>query len=88
MINWKIRLKNPVFCLQVLFSFLIPIMGYYGLTMQEMTTWESLIALIAEAISNPYILFISILSVANAINDPTTRGLEDSDQAKRYQWPR
>ncbi|WP_309246413.1 phage holin [Cytobacillus oceanisediminis] len=24
----------------------------------------------------------------NALNDPTTKGIEDSQQAKRYQWPK
>jgi phi LC3 family holin len=88
MINWKVRFKNPVFLAQLFLSFILPILGYYGLTAQDITTWMSLFIMLGNAFSNPYVVFTVVVSLWNAINDPTTRGIEDSHQAKSYQWPK
>ncbi|MGV3265640.1 phage holin [Cytobacillus pseudoceanisediminis] len=88
MINWKVRFKNPVFLAQLFLAFFAPILGYYGLTAQDLTTWGSVFNLLVGAFSNPYVLMLIVVSVWNAMNDPTTRGIEDSQQAKRYQWPK
>jgi phi LC3 family holin len=40
------------------------------------------------ALSNPYCLFLVVVSVINAINDPTTKGLKDSMQALTYNEPK
>ena len=61
--NWKVRIKNPVFWVQVLWS------------------------VITGAFSNPYCLFLVASNVWNALNDPTTSGLTDSDRAKSYNVP-
>ena len=44
--------------------------------------------LILSAIKNPYVLVLVLVSVYNAINDPTTSGLGDSKRALTYQKPR
>ena len=36
--NWKIRLKNPVFWVQVLTGALATVLAYSGLTAADMTT--------------------------------------------------
>lgn len=38
--NWKIRLKNPVFWVQVLTGALATVLAYSGLTAADMTTWQ------------------------------------------------
>lgn len=86
MINWKIRFKNPIFISQLLLSFIIPILGYFGLTAQDITTWASLFSLLVEAFSNPYVVLLVVISVWNAVNDPTTKGIQDSSLAKRYEF--
>ncbi|QOS98318.1 phage holin [Brevibacterium sp. JNUCC-42] len=88
MINWKVRFKNPVFLAQLFLSIILPIIGYFGLSAQDLTTWGALFILLREAFSNPYVVFMIVVSLWNAINDPTTRGIEDSHQAKRYQLPK
>lgn len=40
--NWKIRLKNPVFWVQVLTGALATVLAYSGLTAADMTTWAGL----------------------------------------------
>ena len=85
--NWKIRLKNPVFWVQILTGALATVLAYSGLTAADMTTWAGLRSVITGAFSNPYCLFLVASNVWNALNDPTTSGLTDSDRAKSYNVP-
>lgn len=87
MINWKIRFKNPIFIAQLVLSILTPILTYMGLTVQDMTSWAVLGNTLLGAISNPYVLGLIIVSVWNALNDPTTSGLSDSTNALTYDTP-
>lgn len=86
-INLKVRLKNPVFIAQIILAILTPILAYAGLTMQDITTWKALGDLIMNALSNPYVLGLAGVSVWNAINDPTTKGVGDSANALLYDKP-
>ena len=85
--NWKIRLKNPVFWVQVLTGALATVLAYSGLTAADMTTWAGLGGVLLEAIKNPVILVAVVVSAWNLINDPTTRGLGDSERALGYTEP-
>lgn len=87
MINWKIRFKNPIFIAQLVLSVLTPILTYMGLTVQDMTSWAVLGNTLLSAISNPYVLGLIIVSVWNALNDPTTTGVSDSSKAMTYDSP-
>ncbi len=87
-INWNVRFKNPVFIVQIILSVLTPILTYAGLTMQDITTWKTLGDLLIGAVSNPYVLGLVVLSVWNALTDPTTEGLSDSDLALTYKTPK
>lgn len=86
-INWKVRFKNRVFLAQILLAFFVPILAYYGLTAQDLTTWKSLFDLIVDALSNPYVVFTVGVSIFNAVNDPTTQKLSDSEKALKYKKP-
>ena len=85
--NIKVRVKNPVFWVQILLSILTPILAYAGLTAQDLTTWAKLWEVLIMALSNPYVLGIVALSVWNALNDPTTKGITDSKRAMEYEKP-
>ena len=87
-INWKVRFKNPVFIAQLILAILTPILAYAGLTASDMTTWKALGDLIVSAISNPYVLSLVAVSVWNALNDPTTKGVSDSVNALTYDVPK
>ena len=87
MINYKVRFKNPVFIAQLILAVLTPILAYAGLTMQDLTTWKALGDLLIGAISNPYVLGLVVVSVFNAITDPTTAGISDSERAMTYSAP-
>lgn len=87
-INWKVRLKNPVFVAQLLAAVAVPVLAYMGLTVQDMTSWSAVGQVIVEAVKNPYVLGLVVVSVFNAVQDPTTAGLTDSNQALTYTKPK
>ena len=87
MINIKVRFRNPVFIAQLILAVLTPILAYAGLTMQDLTTWKALGDLLLSAVKNPYVLSLVVVSVFNAITDPTTAGISDSDRALTYDFP-
>lgn len=86
--NWKVRFKNPVFWAQIVLAVLTPILAYAGLAFEDMTSWPALGQLLLDAISNPYVLALVVVSVWNAVNDPTTAGVTDSEQAQTYTEPK
>lgn len=88
MINWKVRFKNPVFIAQLILSVFTPILAYMGITFQDLTSWGVLLDALRNAIANPYVLGLIIVSVWNALNDPTTSGLGDSANALTYSSPK
>lgn len=61
-------------------SILVPILGYCGLTVADLTTWKALGDVLLNALSNPYCLGFIVVSVYNALIDPTTPGLKDSQK--------
>lgn len=87
MINIKVRFRNPIFIAQLILAVLTPILAYAGLTVQDLTTWTALGELLLGAISNPYVLGLVIVSVFNAVTDPTTLGFSDSERAMTYSFP-
>lgn len=85
--NLKVRFKNPVFIAQFILAILTPLLAYAGLTVQDLTSWQALGKILLEAISNPYVLGLIVVSVWNAFNDPTTAGVTDSKLAMTYDKP-
>lgn len=88
MINWKVRFKNPVWWAQMVLAIFTPILAYAGLTAQDMTTWGAVWDLLSQAVTNPYVLCLVVVSVWNAVNDPTTKGVTDSTLAMSYDKPK
>ena len=74
-INWKVRIKNPMFWVQIVVAIFVPVLGYMGITAQDLTTWQAVGNVILTAFSNPYVLLLMATSVYNAIIDPTTTGI-------------
>ena len=77
-LNWKIRSQNPMFYIQIILSFFIPVLGYLGMNWSEVTTWSSFFHVILSAFGNPYCLSIAAVSVFNAVVDSTSPGISDS----------
>lgn len=87
-INWKVRLRNPVFWVQMAAAVVLPTLAYLGLSWDDMTSWAALWGIFVEAVKNPVILASVAVSIWNAVNDPTTRGVGDSEQALTYTEPK
>ena len=85
--NLKVRFRNPIFLAQLFLSVLMSILTYSGLTVQDITTWQTLGNLLYNALGNPYVLGLIAVSVWNALTDPTTAGLGDSSRAMTYERP-
>lgn len=86
-INWKVRVKNPSFWIGIVISIVAPVLTYFGLTVQDLTTWSAIGSLFVDAISNPYVILTILVSVYNTIVDPTTTGVTDSANALTYTEP-
>ena len=63
MINLKVRFKNPVFLAQLGMAILLPILAYFGLTVEDMNSWSTLGKTLFDAISNPYVVGLVIISI-------------------------
>ena len=87
MINWKVRIKNPNFWIHVVISVIVPVMTYFGLTGADFTTWQMVFDTALNAIRNPYVVVSVIVSVWNAVLDPTTAGEYDGNRAMTYIAP-
>ena len=90
MLNWKVRFnkKNILFIAQVIISVIIPVLAYFGLQASDLTTWSKVWETFVQAISNPYVVVMAIVSLFNAVTDPTTKGISDSTSALSYTQPK
>lgn len=86
-INWKVRAANPEFWKQIVLAVFVPLLAYYGMMWEDMTTWAAIGSLFVQAIQNPVVVLSVVVSVYNAIIDPTTAGIGDSERALTYDKP-
>lgn len=87
-INWKVRFANPEFWKQIVLAVFVPLLAYYGMMWDDMTTWTAIGDLFVQAIKNPVVVMSVVVSVYNAVIDPTTKGIGDSEQALTYTQPK
>lgn len=87
-INWKVRFANPEFIKSLALAVFVPLLAYYGMNWADMTTWAAIGELFVQAVQNPVVVLSVVVSVYNAIIDPTTRGFGDSEQALTYTQPK
>ena len=85
--NLKVRVKNWSFWVSIAISVVAPILAYFGLTAADITTWAALGKVLLDAISNPYVVSLVLVSVYNTLIDPTTYGSKDSARAMGYTVP-
>lgn len=85
--NFKVRVKNPVFWVQIVLGAFAAALAYAGLTAAELTTWGSVWQVLKNAAGNPYCLFLVASNIWSALNDPTTEGVADSARARGYSSP-
>lgn len=80
-INWKVRIKNPVFwgtVIPAVVGAVYAVLGALGV-----------VAPIAESeVLNLAAVIIGVLTTLGVLVDPTTKGLSDSHMAMTYKAPR
>lgn len=86
-INWKVRFKNPMFWVQIIVSTVVSILTYFGLTVQDLTSWDMVLTTAVQALQTPYVWIMTAVMWYNAIIDPTTTGVTDSANALTYTEP-
>lgn len=81
MINLKVRLRNPVFwatIIPALLAFIYSVLGAFDV-----------VPAVAESeVVNIITAIISALTTIGVLNDPTTAGISDSEQAMTYAKPK
>ncbi|WP_409300032.1 phage holin [Peribacillus sp. SCS-155] len=88
MINWKVRFKNRVWIMSFISQFLIIIqMLVTGLNHLGVIDfqWSEYINIWVQSFVNAVLVLLSMLGM---VQDPTTKGLADSEQALNYEEPR
>ena len=83
-INWKVRVKNPYFW----FGLVAIILTAVGAEPEIFTSWEILVTQIKDLLGNPFALGFVVAAIVGYINDPTTSGITDSQQALGYSKPK
>ena len=86
-INWTVRIKNPLWWAQMACAVVLPILAYFGLAWEDMTAWASIGEVLLRAVQNPVVVVSVLVSVFNALTDPTTAGVSDSVRAMTYETP-
>ncbi len=75
--DWRVRFENPVFWINTVLSILVPILAYYGMTAEDFTTWNSVLNVTLDALKNPYVLGLALVSLWNNVINPVTKGITD-----------
>ena len=86
-INWTVRFKNPLWLAQVLAGVFFPILAYYGMKWEDMTSWRAIWDILVQAVQNPVVVVAALTNLCSAITDPTTAGVSDSERAMMYEKP-
>ena len=76
-INWKDRFKNKIFWVNTILAVATPILAYFGISESDLTTWGSLFGLILDALKNPYVVGLVLVSLWNNVINPVTKGITD-----------
>ena len=76
-INWKERFKNKIFWVNTILEVATPILAYFGISGSDLTTWGSLFGLILDALKNPYVVGLVLVSLWNNVINPVTEGITD-----------
>lgn len=83
MINWKVRIRNKNFWIALIPAILLLIQviaAVFGYTLDLGDLGNKLLAVVNA--------LFAVLSILGIVNDPTTQGIGDSNQALTYTEPK
>lgn len=82
MINWKVRLSNKAFWVAIIPAVLMlvqAVAAVFGFTLDLGDIGNKLLTVVEAA--------FLVLGIVGIVNDPTTKGLSDSERAMTYTEP-
>ncbi len=82
MINWKVRVKNKAFWVALIPAVILVVQlvaGLFGWSI-DLTDISGKLVAIVDAV------FV-VLTILGIVQDPTTKGIKDSDRALTYEEP-
>lgn len=82
--NLKVRVKNPWFWV-ALGGVILTAMG---VSPEMLTSWEAVGTALLDMVQNPFLLGSVAVAVLGVFVDPTTAGVNDSEQAMTYTEPK
>lgn len=83
MINWKVRIRNKAFWLALIPAVLLlaqAVAEAFGYELHAGELGDRLLAVVNQ--------LFALLAILGVVNDPTTAGLGDSEQAMTYTEPK
>lgn len=80
-INWKVRIKNPVFWVTVIPSIV-------SLVYLALSTFGITPSITENAFTDALLALVNALATVGILVDPTTKGVSDSTQAMTYNKPK
>ena len=78
-INWSVRFANPHWWFQLAISVGAPVLAYFGVNWQDLTSWQMILDILGQAVRNPVVVVSALVAIYNAVVDPTTKGASDSE---------
>lgn len=82
MINWKVRVKNKAFWIALIPAVILVIQlvaGLFGWSI-DLTDISGKLVAIVDAV-------FAVLTILGIVQDPTTKGIKDSERALTYKEP-
>lgn len=83
MINWKVRIRNRAFWVSLIPAVLLLIQSgaaVFGVTLDLGEVGSRVLAVVNQ--------LFAVLAILGVVNDPTTAGLGDSENALTYEFPK
>ena len=83
MFNWKVRIRNRAFWVSLIPAVLLLVQSgaaMFGINLDLGETGNRLLAVVNQ--------LFAVLTILGIVNDPTTAGLSDSENAMTYQVPK
>lgn len=89
-INWKVRFNkdNILFVVRFVGALTIPVLAYLGLELKDLTSWNMVLEVLVNFVSNPYLVILTVINALNMTIDPTTKGITDSEKVLQYTEPK
>ena len=71
--------KNLQFISRFALAVFVPVLAYFGLSFEQLDSWPVVWDVFVQAISNPYVVILTIINGINVVFDSTHSQLKDTD---------